>query len=67
MSGEAKELTLFEKIANHQIPSTIVYEDDQVRFYCSCLIGSVVLSGISIHVLLYILLLFLRSVVILLS
>ncbi|KAK8804164.1 hypothetical protein WA171_000256 [Blastocystis sp. BT1] len=29
MSGEAKELTLFEKIANHQIPSTIVYEDDQ--------------------------------------
>ena len=30
MSTEAKELTLFEKIANHQIPSTIVYEDDKV-------------------------------------
>ena len=30
MSAETKELTLFEKIANHQIPSTIVYEDDKV-------------------------------------
>ena len=30
MSTEGKELTLFEKIAAHQIPSTIVYEDDQV-------------------------------------
>ena len=30
MSTETKELTLFEKIANHQIPSTIVYEDDKV-------------------------------------
>lgn len=26
--AEEKELTLFEKIANHTIPSTIVYEDD---------------------------------------
>ena len=32
MSTEGKELTLFEKIAAHKIPSTIVYEDDQVRF-----------------------------------
>ena len=33
MSAEAKELTLFEKIANHQIPSTIVYEDDKVATF----------------------------------
>ena len=26
--AEEKELTLFEKIANHTIPSTMVYEDD---------------------------------------
>lgn len=30
MTEEPKELTLFEKIANHTIPSDIVYEDDQV-------------------------------------
>ncbi|CBK24396.2 uncharacterized protein [Blastocystis hominis] len=28
MSEEPKELTLFEKIANHTIPSDMVYEDD---------------------------------------
>ena len=30
MATEEKELTLFEKIANKTIPSTMVYEDDQV-------------------------------------
>lgn len=30
MSEEPKELTLFEKIANHTIPSDMVYEDDVV-------------------------------------
>ena len=30
MATEQKELTLFEKIANKTIPSTMVYEDDKV-------------------------------------
>lgn len=30
MATEEKELTIFEKIANKTIPSTMVYEDDQV-------------------------------------
>ena len=60
MSGEAKELTLFEKIANHQIPSTMVYEDDQVSIGPTGLICSVVLSEILIPVLLFISLLFQR-------
>ena len=30
MSEEPKELTLFEKIANHTLPSDMVYEDDLV-------------------------------------
>ena len=47
MSTEGKELTLFEKIAAHQIPSTIVYEDDQVRFCMHELIRSAALSETS--------------------
>ena len=30
MATEEKELTIFEKIANKTIPSTMVYEDDKV-------------------------------------
>ena len=30
MATETKELTLFEKIANKTIPSTMVYEDEVV-------------------------------------
>ena len=33
MSEEPKELTLFEKIANHTIPSDIVYEDELVDVF----------------------------------
>ena len=55
MSEEPKELTLFEKIANHTIPSDMVYEDDLVSVFLQpnlpvlCLQGYQSLCACSYH------------------